>query len=316
MAKSSQRSPQRSRGGAPRTRQERTREKVAAQRAAQARREARRRLWLSVGVVVVVIGVIGALVAVGLSHKPGPSTSATPAPAALVSKVEHVPSAILNAAPASAITNPPQLIKGGSLLKAGGKPQVVYVGGEYCPHCAAQRWALVNSLARFGTFTNLHTIRSAVSDGDVPTFTFYQSTYRSRYVTFSPTEQYTNQPGAGFYTPLQPLTALDKQLLSKYDAPPYVPSGSAGSIPFIDIGGRYVQDGTQFNDQPLALGGSGLSWNVVASDMASSSNQIGQGIDASANLITAAICQLTGGQPGNVCTAPGVVAAATKLPKK
>lgn len=314
MAKGSQRSPQGARGG-PRTRQERTREKIAAQRAAQARREARRRLWLSVGVVVVVIGVVAGLVAIGLSRKTGPASAATAAPAALVSKVEHVPNSVLDAAPTSAITNPLQFAKGAPALRAHGKPEIVYVGAEYCPHCAAQRWAMINALSRFGTFSNLHTIRSAVADGDVPTFSFYQSSYHSRYVSFAPTEQYTNRPGNGFYIPLQPLTALDKQLLSKYDASPYVPSSSAGAIPFIDIGGRYIQAGTEYNDQPLVISGSTLTWNQIAADMYNTSNPIGQGIDASANLITAAICQLTGGQPGSVCTVPAVVTAAAKLPK-
>ncbi len=28
-------------------------------------------------------------------------------------------------------------------LTSGGKPQIVYMGAEYCPYCAAERWAMV-----------------------------------------------------------------------------------------------------------------------------------------------------------------------------
>ena len=36
-----------------------------------------------------------------------------------------------------------------------GRPGVVYVGSEFCPYCAADRWALVVALSRFGTFAHL-----------------------------------------------------------------------------------------------------------------------------------------------------------------
>ena len=38
-------------------------------------------------------------------------------------------------------------------------------------------------------------------------------------------------------------------------------------------------------------------------------------IVGSANQITAALCAQTGGQPANVCSTPGVTAAAKHLPK-
>ena len=36
-------------------------------------------------------------------------------------------------------------------LTSGGKPEILYVGAEYCPYCAAERWAMVVALSRFGT---------------------------------------------------------------------------------------------------------------------------------------------------------------------
>ena len=47
----------------------------------------------------------------------------------------------------------------GSPLTAKGRPEVLCVGTEYCPYCAAQSWALIVALSRFGMFTGLRTIR-------------------------------------------------------------------------------------------------------------------------------------------------------------
>ena len=44
------------------------------------------------------------------------------------------------------------------------------------------------------------------------------------------------------------------------------------------------------------------------------SSPIAKQVLGAANMMTAAICELTGGQPANVCTAPGVAAAAATLP--
>ncbi len=82
----------------------------------------------------------------------------------------------------------------GTALTSGGKPEVLYLGGEYCPYCAAQRWAMVNALSRFGTFSGLTTTHSSSTDVDpnTPTWTFYKSTYTSNYLVFTPVEEYTN----------------------------------------------------------------------------------------------------------------------------
>ena len=31
-------------------------------------------------------------------------------------------------------------------------PEVLYMGAEYCPYCAAQRWSTIIALSRFGTW--------------------------------------------------------------------------------------------------------------------------------------------------------------------
>ena len=35
------------------------------------------------------------------------------------------------------------------------KPELLYIGAEYCPYCAASRWPLIIALSRFGTFKGL-----------------------------------------------------------------------------------------------------------------------------------------------------------------
>jgi hypothetical protein len=43
------------------------------------------------------------------------------------------------------------------------------------------------------------------------------------------------------------------------------------------------------------------------------SSPVGKDINGAANMITAAICNLTHGQPRNVCTSPGVIAASRSI---
>ena len=112
----------------------------------------------------------------GLSN--GPTGSAlTP----VVDKVTSVPASTLNAVGdgGGAVTGKPTSISG-TALTANGKPEMLYIGAEYCPYCAAERWAMIVALSRFGTFKGLATVHSAVSNGagdaepdpDTPTWTF------------------------------------------------------------------------------------------------------------------------------------------------
>src|SRR5438874_585634 len=65
----------------------------------------------------------------------------------------------------------------GTPLTKDGKPEVLYIGDEYCPYCAAERWAMAVALSKFGTFTGLRGIRSSSSDAfpSTPTLTFYKT---------------------------------------------------------------------------------------------------------------------------------------------
>ena len=290
------------------------REKMAAQRARERRADIRNRVLLASGSVVVVIAVVVALVLVKVNSKATTSgvSSNGPTGAALASVVTdttNVPASTLNAvgAGSGSVTSPPMSISG-SPLTSGGKPEVLYMGAEYCPYCAAERWAMVVALSRFGTFTGLATVHSAAVDGhglaevypNTPTWTFAHATYTSTYLTFVPVEEYTNIPdkSTGGYTNLETPASAENALVGKWDAPPYVPSGDQGAIPFVDFGNKYMISGASYSPQVLQ----GKSWSQIASALKDPSSPIAKAVDGTANYLTAAICKLTGNQPATACT--------------
>ena len=81
------------------------------------------------------------------------------------------------------------------------------------------------------------------------------------------------------------------------------------NIPFVDVGNRYLLPQVQYVPSVLA----GLNWTQVAAAMRDPSSPVADAIDGAANVITAAICTLTHGQPDGVCRSGGVRAAAGSL---
>jgi hypothetical protein len=283
--------------------------RLAAQRAADQQAQVRkRRLLLAGGSIVAVIAVIVAFVLAssngGSSGSTSGNTAAPPTGSALTSvigQLTSVPASTLDQVGAGQTAANPTSITGAALT-SGGKPEVLYIGAEYCPYCAAERWAMIVALNRFGTFSGLAPIRSAAKDGAgqaepfplTPTWTFRNTTYTSPYVTFTTVEGYTNIPdkATGFYTVLQPPTAAQQALLNKYDA------AFQGAIPFIDYGNRFLSVGASYN--PAIL--SGLTWAQIAADLHDPSSSVGKSVLGTANFATAAICSLTNNQPASACT--------------
>ena len=218
--------------------------------------------------------------------------------------VTNVPASTLSAVGAGT-SNPKTITRiPGARLTSNGKPEVLYIGAEYCPYCATERWAM-----SVGAQPVRHVIRPArihSSPTDVypntPTLTFYKSNYTSKYLTFTPVETQTVKR-----TTLQNPTTQPTQLISKYDGPPYV-SGTRGSIPFIDFGGQYMISGASYSPQVLQ----GKTWAQVAAALHDPSSPIAAGVLGTANQITAAICKLTNNQPASACT-PAVKALEAKL---
>ena len=290
------------------------REKIAAQRAAARRAEQRRRILIASGSVVVVLAIVVAFIVIKLNSSPAtdnsPNGPTGAALASVVTNVTSVPASTLDTVGDGngAFTGKIQTIKpAGAPLTTNGKPEMLYMGAEYCPYCAAARWAMIVALSRFGTFSGLQTIHSAAANGageaepdpNTPTWTFVHSTYTSKYLTFTPVELQTNIPdtASGTYTNLQTPTNAQQALLTKYDAAPY--TSETGAIPFIDFGNKYVSIGSPYNPGVL----SGLSWSTIAADLHNPNSAVAQAVNGTANYFTAAICKMTGNQPASACTA-------------
>jgi thiol-disulfide isomerase/thioredoxin len=294
-------------GKASRTKVEANRrEKIAAQRAAERRTEQRRRILLVSGCVLVVVAVVVAFIIVKVSSGPAKSTASPNGPtgaalASVIKDVTTVPASTLDKVGdgGGSVEAKPKAISGTSLT-SNGKPEVLYMGAEYCPYCAAERWAVIVALSRFGTISGLSTIHSASVNGagqaepypNTPTWTFVKSKFTSPYFTFTPVEMETNIPdkSTGEYTTLQNPTAAQTALINKYS--------TDGSIPFIYFDGKAVISGASYNAGVL----SGLSWATIASDLHNPSSSVAKAVLGTANYITAAICKTTNNAPASACT--------------
>ena len=260
-------------------------------------------------IVAIVVILMGTLIFFALNSKLKTTPSSLqkydnkPVSSSVLSKISNVSISSIDASLAGSgvINNTIVPISNGKTLYKNKLPRVVYIGADYCPFCAAERWALVISLSKFGTFQKLHYMTSSAIDihANTPTFTFYKSEYSSKYIDFTPVETETNQPnatGSGYLSLMKP-TNFELHLFNKYDSTPYVTSSSAGSIPFVDTGGKYLLVGAQYSPSILK----GLDWNNILSDIYSNNNTVSETILSSAAYLTKYICKLTNGKPQKVC---------------
>jgi hypothetical protein len=180
------------------------------------------------------------------------------------------------------------------LKGSNGLPEVFYVGGEFCPYCAAERWAMINALSRFGTFSNLSQIQSY--EDNISTFSFYGSSYTSQYVDFAPVEVNGNalDSSGQSYVTLQQMTSDQQKNFEQYN--------SNGSFPFVNMGNQYIGIGASYSPSVLLDSSQKpYSWQTIASSLTNPKSQIAQGILGTANYLTAGICELTNQQPSTVC---------------
>jgi hypothetical protein len=273
-----------------------------------ARRGRLRRAYTAIGAVLLVFAVM-IVVKLGSGDgaaEPGAALPSGAASTEIITGVTSLPAATLDAAGKGTAQMLPTVISGQPALTDAGKPLVLYVGAEYCPFCAAQRWPMVVALSRFGTFSNLGLTTSAADDTfpNTPTLTFHGATYTSQYIAFQGVETSTNTRKNGQYQPLDQLTDQQAQNMQKYNSPPYVSQDSAGSIPFTNFGNRALLAGASFSPQLLA----GRSHAQVLSAIQDPTSQLGRAVDGNANALTALICRLTGAQPADVCSSAAVKA--------
>ena len=287
---------------------------AAEMRANQAREAQRRRVLLATGAIAVVIVIVVGLVLVKVMGKDDDTTTAaspkaatSALPAAVLKDVTTVPASVSDTVGAAGVTSVPQSIDAPALTE-NGKPKVLYIGAEYCPFCAAERWPMVVALSRFGTWTGLAGTESGAKDvfPNTQTLSFHGAKFTSDYLTFAGFETQTNKEVDGQYTPLDTLPDADQKIFDTYNKPPYV--DSAGGIPFANIGGKYVTSGASFSPELLE----GKSRAEIAAALSDPSSDIAKAVVANANVLTAAICEATGNKPA-VCTSAGVQAGAAAL---
>ncbi|MCW2494691.1 MAG: hypothetical protein JWQ77_615 [Jatrophihabitans sp.] len=261
-----------------------------------------KRVVVPLSVVVLLLAILVVVKVASGPDKAKSGTAATAASGSVIADVTSVPLSVLNTVGAGSITTPPTALSAPALT-AGGLPRVLYVGAEYCPYCATERWAMVVALARFGTFTGLGQTESSPSDvyPSTQTLTFHGATYTSSYLSFTGKELESNQASGSGYAPLDTLSAADQAIVTKYN--------SSGGIPFVDIGGKYLISGASYDPQVLQ----GKTHAQIAAALSDPTSAIAKGADGTANVITAALCQLTGNKPAAVCTSAGVLAGAKKL---
>ncbi|MDI3299337.1 MAG: DUF929 family protein [Bacillota bacterium] len=277
----------------------------------------RRIAWIGLGTVLVVLAVIvaAAVWRAGGPRGSGPAASnpgggtgrsgGPPVSDALLRKLTTIPAAVFDAAGGAELPAPQTAPPGTQVPAAPGaqsKPTLLYVGAEFCPYCAAERWALVVALGRFGSWQGLELSRSSSQDvyPDTPTFTFLHAQFSSPYLAVRTVELTGRAPGPdGRYPPLQSPTPQEEALMSRLDPD--------GSIPFLIVGRTYWIGSPV---APEAL--QGKSWDAIASEVAQGRTATAKEVLAAANQMTAAICRVTGGKPAEVCSSPAV--KGVKLP--
>ena len=216
----------------------------------------------------------------------------------VISQITSLPASEFDTIGQGTANNLLRPISGTPLSGASGKPEVFYLGGEFCPFCGAQRWPLIIALSRFGTFSGLKASASAadIEFPNTPTFTFHGATYTSQYIDFRGLETTDRDRNA-----LDKPTAAEDQLFTKYDP--------QGTIPFVDIGNRYAFTGAMYSPEALA----GQSWQAVADELKDPTSVQARAIVGSANLLTAAICKITSDQPAAVCSSATIQGLEQKL---
>ena len=186
----------------------------------------------------------------------------------------------------------------GRALTRNGKPELLATIYAWCPHCAANSWALTVALERFGKLSGLREIDSGTF---FPAFhhthglSFFRAHYSSPYLRFVPV---TLQDVKGH--PLESPTKTEAAALKVFDP---------DQEPAVDVGGRWGLVSSGYSPGVIH----GKSWTQIAQALHKPGSQIAKGADGVANLFTAAICRVTAGEPRSVCTASGVVAAGARL---
>lgn len=289
------------------------REKAAAARGATRQAEQRRRaiVILSTVVAIAIVGGIIAVIAINHGGKNKAVVGDKTTIANVMKKVETVPVSTLDSVGAgSAVAGPQQVsgVAGAStpLTGSDGKPQLLFIGAEFCPYCAAERWAMAVALSRFGKLSGTSFTASSGSDvyPNTSTLDFKDASYTSKYLDFAPIEAEDRN-----HAKLQTVPKADDTLWGVLSAK-YVNGGSK-SFPFLDYGNKWVMTGPTFVPDKL----SGLTQTQIANQLADPNSDVAKGIDGGANIVTATICNITNNQPASVCSSTAIKTIQSEINK-
>jgi hypothetical protein len=247
----------------------------------EASKKPRHSPWAWAGLAMVAL-VIGAAVVLILARGGGSDTDATAAPGSVPASSQRPADA------ASVALGQVRSAPGAPLLH--GRPVVFFMGAQWCPFCAAERWALVEATSRFGRWSGLGELLSRSGQDffpSLPTYDLSRATYTSDYISLRHKEVAKVNGD-----PLQKLGAFEKGLVDEDD--------KLGSIPFLlaaGQGGRYTVD--------LAYSPGLLEGQTFASlrrgVAAAAPDPAVEAIGGQADAITALICKLDGRRPASVC---------------
>jgi hypothetical protein len=172
---------------------------------------------------------------------------------------------------------------------SGQKVRVFFLGAQFCPFCAAERWALVNALERFGTLTEYapeaHT-EGLAGFRLVPTYDLRSAVYTSQYLTYSGKEIFDKDNA-----PLDTLDTDEQAIIDRFDP--------QAKFPFLMINGQYVQFDSGFSPGLI----DGMDFAALRGQLDSGEqSDATMAIIAEADLITRYLCNSTGDEPATACT--------------
>lgn len=175
-------------------------------------------------------------------------------------------------------------------MRRSGKPFVLFVGAEHCPFCAAERWAIVRALQKFGQWSGLKQTMSAARDEpflNLPTYDFTEAAYTSSHIEFVSRELKNRE-----FKPLQKLLKTEEKIVRKFNP--------EKEIPFLLVGGRFMQIGAGFTPKIFI----GHTFRQTETELKKIESEIRKTIDAEGNIIAALLC--VSGLPPEVCKETGV----------
>jgi len=185
-------------------------------------------------------------------------------------------------------------------VRRAGKLFVFFMGAEYCPYCAAERWAIVRSLQKFGQWTGLKQTISAARDQpflNLPTYDFTEAVYNSPHIEFVAREVKDRD-----FKPLQKLLKTEETLVRKHNP--------KKEIPFLLIAGRFMQIGSGFPPKIFI----GHTFRQTETELKRADSEIRKTIDDEANVITALLC--VSGLPPELCKEAETVELVTQANAK